>query len=237
MSNTAYNEFFKDVAKLLENARIVAIRRVDVLIVQTYWQVGKRIIVEEQGGERRAEYGKMQLKRLSGDLTKRFGKGFSIDNLELMRRFYLAYPAGVGISETVSRKSQKALTGAPRVVSNNLAWSHYCELLSVEDERARAFYQVEASRHNWSVRELKRQINALLFERLALSKNKKRVLELARKGHHIEKPEDAIKNPYILEFLGIPEKSYYTESQLEQKLIERPIAADVTDVLGVREFV
>ncbi len=182
MIKTAYKKFVGDISEMLEHARKEAVRGVDVLIIQTYWQIGRRVIIEEQGGERRAEYGKMLLKRLSGDLTKKFGKGFSIDNLELMRRFYLTYPAGAGISETVSRKSQKALTGARQITLNNLSWSHYCELLSIEDENARAFYQIEASRNNWSVRELKRQINALLFERLALSKDKKKVLDLARKG-------------------------------------------------------
>lgn len=205
-----YRELLNKVSKILEEARQKTVRQINTVMVETYWQIGRIIVEEEQRGKERAEYGVMLLNKLSTDLTIKYGRGFSVDNLELMRKFYLLYPKSPGISETLSRKS----------LSVNLSWSHFCELLSIEDDKARSFYQIECSRNNWSIREFKRQINSLLFERLALSKNKKKVLELAQKGQIIEKPEDAVKNPYILEFLGIPEKSYYTETQLEQKLID-----------------
>lgn len=204
-----YGELLDKVSKILEEARKKTVRQINAVMVETYWHIGKLIVKEEQEGKEKAQYGIMLLPKLSKDLTVRYGKGFSVDNLELMRKFYLLYNKAPGISETSSRKLPPAC----------LSWSHYCELLSVDDEKARSFYHIEAYKNSWSVRELRRQINSLLFERLSLSKSKGKVLQLAAKGQVIEKPEDAVKNPYVLEFLGIPEKSYYTESQLEQKLI------------------
>jgi len=219
-----YKSLLDSVSTLVEEARRKAVKQVNTIIVHTYWEIGSLIVEEEQKGEERAEYGERVLKRLANDLTKKYGRGFSERNLEMMRKFYITYPH---ISQTMSAKSSQQLTGETRTLSAEfhtpsgqiLSWSHYCELITIKDDLARSFYEIESIKNNWSVRELKRQINSLLFERLALSKDKEKVKQLAQKGQVIEKPEDAIKDPYVLEFLGLPERSYYTESQLEQRLI------------------
>ena len=176
----------------------------------------------EQGGDIRAGYGKKTLIKLSRDLTNRFGKGFSVDNLENMRRFYAGFMELFKKSETASRKSitsgNKHKSGT---VSRILSWSHYCELLKEDNPNSRAFYEIEAAENGWSVRELKRQMKSMLYERLLLSKNKKKVLQLAKRGQIIQKPEDAIKDPYILEFLDLREDAAYTESRIEQLLIDK----------------
>lgn len=203
-----YTSLFDNVSTIIEEARRKAVKQVNTIIVQTYWNIGRLIVEGEQKGKERAEYGERVLKRLANDLAKKYGRGFSKSNLFLMRKFYLAYPPQK--FQTVSGKF-----GEVRILS----WSHYCELITINDDPARSFYEIESIRNNWSVRELKRQINSLLFERLALSKDTDKVMQLAQDGQVIEKPEDVIKDPYVLEFLGLPERSYYTESQLEQQLI------------------
>jgi predicted nuclease of restriction endonuclease-like (RecB) superfamily len=208
IKNPDYNSLLDRVSTLIEEARRKAVKQVNTIIVQTYWEIGRLIVEEEQKGKEKADYGTALIVELSKDLTKRYGKGFSKSNLFLMRKFYLTYPPQK--FQTVSGKFENA---------EFLSWSHYCELITIKDELARSFYEIESIKNNWSVRELKRQINTLLFERLALSKDKEKVMQLAQKGQVIEKPEDAIKDPYVLEFLGLPERSYYTESQLEQELI------------------
>ncbi len=199
--NKNYPVLVKNIGELLEKARTEVYYAVNDALVKTYWEIGKRIIEFEQGGKKRAGYGKGLLDRLSSDLTKNYGKGFSRDNLEYMRRFYILFPK----SETLSRK---------------LSWSHYCKIIRADNKLARSFYSIEAEKERWSVRELERQMNSMLFERIALSKDKKGVLELAKKGQIIEKAGDLIKDPFILEFLGLEEKTRYTESQLEQKIID-----------------
>jgi len=203
-----YTSLFENVSTIIEEARRKAVKQVNTIIVQTYWNIGRLIVEGEQKGKERAEYGERVLKRLANDLAKKYGRGFSKSNLFLMRKFYLAYPPQK--FQTVSGKF-----GEVRILS----WPHYCELITITDDIARSFYEIESITNNWSVRELKRQINSLLFERLALSKDKDKVMQLAQDGQVIEKPEDVIKDPYVLEFLGLPERSYYTESQLEQQLI------------------
>lgn len=173
-------------------------------MTQTYFQIGKRIVEEEQGGEIRAEYGKSLLKLLSVQLINEFGKGFSVDNLENMRRFYLAFQK----SETVSRKFE-------------LSWSHYIFLTRIENINERNFYEIESIENSWSLRELKRQFDSGLFERLKLSSDKQKVKELSLNGQVIQTAQDLIKDPYILEFVGLPELSSYSENELEQKLIDK----------------
>lgn len=171
----------------------------------SYWKIGEIIIRYEQNDSIRAEYGEKTLKQLSKELTKEFGRGFSVSNLQFMRRFYLEYQ----IQQTVSVK---------------LSWSHYCELLSISDKDKRSFYEKESINSNWSVRELKRQLNTSLYERLLLSKgdiNKQEVLNLASKGMELSKPSDMIKDPYVFEFLGLPENKPVMESDLEKALIEQ----------------
>jgi len=196
-----YNQLVNSIGELLESARKQVARTINTILVKTYWGIGKMIVEYEQKGGEKAEYGTELLTKLSKDLSLKYGKGFSKSNVYLMRLLYIKYP-----------KFQ--------TLSGKLSWSHYVELLSVTDDLARSFYEKQCIKENWSVRELRRQINSMLFERLALSKDKKSVLKLAQKGQIIEKEEDIIKDPYILEFLKIPEKYQYTEKELEQKLID-----------------
>jgi predicted nuclease of restriction endonuclease-like (RecB) superfamily len=225
IAKSNYSGLLNRVSTLLQESRNQTVRQINTVITTTYWHIGRMIIEEEQKGKERAEYGEYLIGRLSADLTKRFGKGFSERNLRNIRAFYLGFPirqtlsAKFAISQTLSDQSQKRQT--PSVEFKPvLSWSHYCELLTIEEPLTRSFYEKEAIQNNWSVRELARQINSMLFERLSLSKNKKKSLSLSQKGQVITRPEDAVKDPYVLEFLGIPEKSYYTENQLEQKLTD-----------------
>ncbi|MDP2907974.1 MAG: PDDEXK nuclease domain-containing protein [Nanoarchaeota archaeon] len=195
-----YNSLISSIGTLLENARKTVYSQINQILVKTYWEIGKRIIEYEQKGKARADYGSKLLDNLSKDLTKLHGKGFSRDNLEKMRKFYTTFPN----SETLSRK---------------LSWSHYCLVMRLDNPLARKFYIKEIENENWSVRELDRQINSMVFERIALSKDKKSVLQLAQKGHVIEKAKDLVKDPYVLEFLGLEKLDRYSETQLEEKII------------------
>lgn len=198
-----HKDVYSSIKELMDNARNSVAREVNNILIQTYWEIGRIIVEDEQGNSDRAEYGKQLVTDLSKRLTKEYGKGFSRSNLQNMRNFYLSYP----ICQTLSGK---------------LSWSHYCELLSISDEQKRSFYEKETINANWSVRELKRQIKTSLFERLLLSsgdENKEKVLELALKGNEINKASDVVKDPYVFEFLGIPEEKPIMESDLEKALI------------------
>ena len=197
-------DIYQEIHNLLHNARQNIISNVNSTMTKTYFLIGKRIVEEEQNGNKRAEYGKKLMKTLSEKLTKEFGRGFSQRNLEQMRTFYLRY----SISQTVSAEFK-------------LSWSHYLILMRIEDIGTRNFYEIEAIQNNWSLRELKRQVNSALYERLVLSKDKEKVKELAVKGQIIEKAQDVIKDPYILEFLGLDEKSDYSENKLETEIINK----------------
>ncbi len=194
------------IAVLLEEARSKVVSSINTTMVYTYFEIGKYIIAYEQNGNDRAEYGKGVLKNLSKRLTNRFGKGYSEDNLSNMRKFYLCYREE-NFSETLSRKF-------------TLSWSHYLKLMRIENPDERSFYEIEAKENNWSIRELERQFDSSLYERLALSKNKDSIKQLALQGQIIDKPEDMIKDPSILEFTGLPELPEYSESELEQRLID-----------------
>ena len=212
---------FKNIKALIGVSRQEIVQSVNNKMVETYFKIGELIIEFEQYGETRARYAANTLKALSTKLTKEFGKGFSVDNLENMRKFYLAYR----ISETVSRKSSKSIIQKSETLSRKfnfkLSWSHYLLLLRIENETERRFYEIEATNENWSVREFKRQYDSALYERLAISRNKKKVTELGRKGHIIESATDAIKDPYILEFLKLQEHESYSESDLETAIISK----------------
>ena len=197
-------DIYQEIHDLLHKARQNIISNVNYTMTKTYFLIGKRIVEEEQDGNKRAEYGKNLIKTLSKKLTKEFGKGFSETNLEQMRKFFKVY----GISQTLSEEFR-------------LSWSHYLILMRMEDINARNFYEIEAFENNWSLRELKRQVNSSLYERLVLSKDKEKVKELAVKGQIIEKAQDIIKDPYILEFLGLDEKSDYSENKLETEIINK----------------
>ncbi|PIM77173.1 PDDEXK nuclease domain-containing protein [Fusobacterium pseudoperiodonticum] len=197
-------DIYQEIHDLLHKARQNIISNINSTMTKTYFLIGKRIVEEEQDGNKRAEYGKKLIKTLSEKLTKEFGRGFSQRNLEQMRTFYLRY----SISQTVSAEFK-------------LSWSHYLILMRMEDIDARKFYEIEAIENNWSLRELKRQVNSSLYERLVLSKDKEKVKELSVKGQIIEKAQDVIKDPYILEFLGLDEKSDYSENKLETEIINK----------------
>ena len=199
-------DIYQEIHDLLHKARQNIISNINSTMTKTYFLIGKRIVEEEQDGNKRAEYGKNLIKMLSEKLTKEFGKGFSETNLEQMRKFFKVY----GIPQTVSEEFQF-----------NLSWSHYLILMRIEDINARNFNEIEAFENNWSLRELKRQVNSSLYERLVLSKDKEKVKELAVKGQIIEKAQDVIKDPYILEFLGLDEKSDYSENKLETEIINK----------------
>ena len=198
------NNIYQEIKELLYSAKNRVYQTINTTMTQTYFQIGKRIVEEEQGGETRAEYGKSLLKLLSVQLINEFGKGFSVDNLENMRRFYLAFQK----SETVSRKFE-------------LSWSHYIFLTRIENINERNFYEIESIENSWSLRELKRQFDSGLFERLKLSSDKQKIEELSLNGQVIQTAQDLIKDPYILEFVGLPELSIYSENELEQKLIDK----------------
>src|SRR5690606_15705022 len=195
-------------------------------MVTTYFEIGRMIVEEEQGGKERAEYGKQLLKELSKVLTKEFGRGFSVENLTKMRYFYLTYSNSSTLL-TISPKSQSLTDELQNEKSQtvsakfNLSWSHYLKLMRIDDENERKFYEIEAAKNNWSVRELERQYDSALYTRLVLSRDKDKVKELSEKGLIIEKPKDAIKDPYILEFIGLPEQSVYSENQLEEEIINK----------------
>lgn len=195
-----YEALLQRVGETLSRGRAQVTAAVNSAMVQTYWEIGRDIVEFEQGGQKKAEYGTDVLNRLSRDLTERYGKGFSHSNVVYIRKFYLTY-----------QKSQ--------TLSDQLTWSHYVELLKIEDALERSFYEQECQKEHWGVRELKRQKNSMLFQRLALSIDKEEVMRLAREGQVIEKPEDIIKDPYVFEFTGLPALPVYKEGDLEDALI------------------
>ena len=198
------NNIYQEIKELLYSAKNSVYQTINTTMTQTYFQIGKRIVEEEQGGETRAEYGSALLKNLSSELIKEFGKGYSEQNLKNMRQFYLIYQK----RQTVSSEFK-------------LSWSHYIFLTRIENIDERNFYEIESIENSWSLRELKRQFDSGLFERLKLSSDKQKVKELSLNGQVIQTAQDLIKDPYILEFVGLPELSSYSESELEQKLIDK----------------
>lgn len=201
MSKNQYKNLINSIGILLHQAKERAFQQVNSILVKTYWEVGRQIVEFEYSSGEKGGYGSKLFEQIARDLKSQFGKGFSRSNVIYMRLLYLKF-----------RNSQ--------TLSDQLTWSHYLELLGVSNDLARSFYEKESTSNNWSVRELRRQIDSMLFERLALSKNKKGVLKLATQGHKVEKPDDVIKDPYILEFLGIPENTKFSEKELEQKIID-----------------
>lgn len=194
-----------EIHAVLDSARSTVARQVNSELLNTYWNIGRIITEYEQTVPERADYGKQTLKELSKSLTREFGKGFSLSNIYNMRQFYQDYP------------KFQSLTG-------KLTWTHYCELLSISDMDKRSFYEKEAIHSGWSVRELKRQIESSLFERLLLSKgdiNKGTVLALAENGAEVSKPADIIRDPYVFEFLGLPEDKPVMENDLEEALVRQ----------------
>ncbi len=268
---------WSDIRDLILEARRTVARGVNAALVWTNFEIGRRIVEHEQRGKVRAEYAEETLKSLSQKLTTEFGKGYSVDNLQRMRAFYIMYQkyatpsrisgkqitqtesgksgenivdtfneivqtvstqfsstsksatpsriSGVKISQTLSaktmadRKSEKASRISLSVFP--LSWSHYVFLMGIEEANERRFYEIESANQNWSLRELRRQFNSSLYERLALSRDKKKVRDLGKQGQIVDKPEDLMKDPYVLEFLGLKEESVYSETDLETAIINR----------------
>lgn len=210
-------KLFEQVAQVIEAARHSVIRTTNVTMVTTYFLIGKRIVEYEQLGKSRAEYAKSTLKTLSTALKKRFGKGYSEDNLGNMRRFYLVY----GISENSSRKLDIIEKQKLDMPNFKLSWSHYLFLCRLKSPQERDFYEIEAAQNFWNLEEMQRQFNSSLYERLVLSTDKEKIKELSTQGQIIKQPKDLIKDPYILEFLGLEEKPQYSESDLETAIINK----------------
>ncbi|MBP6549642.1 MAG: DUF1016 family protein [Flavobacterium sp.] len=200
LEKQSYSELIDTIGSLLQQGRQQAAQSVNTILVQTYWFIGQHIVEFEQKGNEKAEYGSQLFERLSKDLTLAYGKGFGRSNLLYMRKLYLSFP----ISGTLSHL---------------LTWSHYYEILKADSDLEISFYSKQCQHERWSVRELKRQMRSSLFERLALSKDKEGVLKLAKEGHLVENPEDLIKDPFVLDFLNIPEQYQYLENELEEKII------------------
>lgn len=238
MSDLQSKELLQNISALLENARKKVAVAVNQTMVLTYFEIGRMIVEDEQNGENRAEYGKALLKDLSSHLTERFGKGFSVENLDRMRFFYKTYSEQ--ISSTLLTNSQNQISSTPYnnlekgqklseilkiskipSINFNLSWSHYLKLMRMKDVNERKFYEIESFKNNWSLRELQRQYDSALYTRLSLSKNKEENIQLSEKGQIFEKPKDLIKDPYILEFLGLKEQSNYSENDLETGLIDK----------------
>ena len=227
----------KNIRELILSARKAVVHSVDLIQVLTNFEIGRRIVEHEQGGARRAEYGKALLKEISIGLTAEFGRGFSRSNLEYMRKFYLAYQdrapqiskspsAGFPVDEKSQTPSGKLPADPKSQMPSGkfsspflLSWSQYVFLISITNPDERRFYEIEAVSDGWTLPELKRQFNSGLYERLALSRDTDGVCKLAAQGQIVARPEDLLKEPYVLEFLGLDEKAKYSESDLESAII------------------
>ncbi len=199
--NKEYRELIEKISENYFKARQRAFKAINDELTLSNWETGRYIVEFEQKGNIRAEYGKKLLDKLSKDLTVRHGTGFSRSNIVYMRLFYIKYPKGV-------------------TASHLLSWSHYYELLKIKDDIEREFYEKQTIIENWSIRDLRRQKKTGLFQRIALSKNKKEILELAKQGHKPKNENDLIKEPYVFEFLGVSQHNILTETQLETKLLD-----------------
>ena len=200
-TDSDYDILLQNIGQELTRGRQRVVSAVNAAMIESYWRIGQYIVEYEQKGNEKAVYGSDVLNRLSRDLTDIYGKGFSHSNLIYIRKFYISYP-----------KSQ--------TLSDFLTWSHYVELLKIDDPLERSFYEKQAEQEQWGVRELKRQMKSMLFHRLALSTNKDEVMRLAKQGKIIERPEDILKEPYVFEFTGLPQLPVYKEGDLEQALVD-----------------
>lgn len=232
---------YERIAVILDEARSRVARSVNTAMVHAYWLIGREIIEVEQEGAERATYGEGVVRRVATRLSGRFGRGFSLANLKRMKQFYVAFPRGSALPNGDAEKGSTALSLSPGMDGGEigatpsslstgvatvlfpplLGWSHYLVLLRVQRPDARSFYEIEAARESWSVRELERQIASLLFERLAMNRDPEQVLTLSRQGQQIVVPGDVLKDPFVLEFLDLKEKPTALERDLEQAIIDR----------------
>jgi len=232
-------DLFDRVVSILEQARGNVVRSVNNNMVVAYWLIGREIVQQIQSGGERAEYGKQVIEQLSAKLTRKYGRGFSTTNLRYFRTFYLVYADRIpeirhigygefktsgkrhtqsGVLDTMTLAVEQA--GAVRGFSPYLGWSHYRTLMNVENQNERLFYEIEAENEGWDVDHLKRQVHTFLFARLLKSRNKEGVMALTREGHTVRTPADTIKNPYILDFLGLPDSDVLHESEIEKAIID-----------------
>ncbi len=198
--NIDYQQLIDRIGNIYESAKSKIVSAVNIEMLQAYWKIGKDIIEFEQKGKLKADYGKQLLENLAKDLTLKHGKGFSRSNLNYMRLLYNKYP----ICETLSHK---------------LSWSHYYELLKIDDDLAREFYEKQAIVDNWTIRELRRQKTTGLFHRIAIGKDKEKILELSKKGQIVKSEDDFVKNPHVFEFMNFPENYEYNENDIEKSII------------------
>lgn len=228
----AEDSLFNHIANLIDESRKQIAKAINSAMVYTYYGVGQYIVEFEQEGNARAAYGKGVLKRLSARLTERYGNGWSVDTLEKSRKFFIEYSKSATllrnlnehkISATVSRKLDAAeiVNTVCEIHEFKLSWSHYLVLMHIDNPQARSFYEIEAFKQQWSVRQLQRQIGSSLYERLALSRDKEEVMRLAKEGQTITKPSDIIKNPLVLEFVGLKADTAYSETDLEGAIISK----------------
>ena len=237
------NEFFDNVATIIQEARGHVGRTADLTMCVTYFEIGRMIVEQEQDGKKRAEYGRGLLVELAAYLTGRFGKGFSLRNLKYFRKFYLTYAPSIGQSMIAQSGKDQSITGKSlqkgqsliaqfssspirqSMISESipfrLSWTHYLILIRIKNDQERQFYEIEAANQQWTVRQLQRQYGSSLYERLALSRDKTEVMRLANEGQTIEKPRDILKNPLVLEFLDMEERASYSESDLESAIISQ----------------
>lgn len=222
--NLPINDLCRNSIELVEYARSIAARQINLVQLMTFYAIGRWIVEVEQQGESRAKYGRQIIKNLSEAMNKQFGRGFSADTLENARKFYQTYQDR--ISETVFRKfavekSETVFRLFEETLPFTLPWSHYLLLMRIKDENERKFYEIEATQSGWSIRTLQRQYNSSLYERLALSREKGEVLRLASEGNIVTRPQDIVKQPTVLEFLGLDEKAKFVESDLETAIINK----------------
>ncbi len=218
------NALSKKIVQLIEQARVQVAKVADMAMIYAYYNVGKLIIENLQEGEKRAKYGENLLKQVSSDLTEHFGRGYSVQNLERMRNFYSVYSKSSNElrNSDIYQKSSNSM----RIFDNKntisllpLSWSHYLFLLRIKNEEERQFYEIESYKNQWILKELERQFNSGLYERLVLSKDKEAVRKMAMEGQIVKTPKDIIKEPLVLEFLGLQEQSSYSETDLETAII------------------
>ena len=222
--NLPINDLCRNSIELVEYARSIAARQINLVQLMTFYAIGRWIVEVEQQGESRAKYGRQIIKNLSEAMNTQFSRGFSVDTLENARKFYLTYQDR--ISETVFRKfavekSETVFRRFEETLPFTLPWSHYLLLMRIKDENERKFYEIEATQSGWSIRTLQRQYNSSLYERLALSREKGEVLRLASEGNIVTRPQDIVKQPTVLEFLGLDEKARFVESDLETAIINK----------------
>jgi predicted nuclease of restriction endonuclease-like (RecB) superfamily len=230
------NSLVQSIKILIQEARKSVVRNINTTMLMTHFEIGRMIVEEEQQGKEKAEYGKELIKHLSEELTKEFGKGYSQRNILYFRQFYLTYTSRISqsvIAKSIQDQKTQSLIAELEVAQSSneeasnalrifeLSWTHHLLLMKIEKENERNFYEIEAISQNWSVRELERQYHSSLYERLALSRDKEGVKELAKKGQIVEKTLDIIKDPFVLEFLDLKEDNRYSESDLETAIINK----------------